>query len=132
MANDGRTRVFLIHLAIYVVVVAICAGVNLWLAPDNLWFIWIALGWGIGVAAHGLALVLRRTRRRERIFIDCKARGFVVHLFAYSAVISLLFVVNLTTTPGRWWFYWVALGWGIGILAHAWGVFGKRRKLRAN
>ena len=121
-------RAFLIHLAVYALVVAICAAVNLWLAPQNLWFIWVALGWGIGVAAHGLALLLRHTHRRERIFIDCQARGFSVHLFAYVAVIVLLFVVNLTATPERWWFYWVALGWGAGVLAHAWCVFRKRRK----
>ena len=120
-------RAFLIHLAIYVLVIVICAGVNLRLRPDNLWFIWVALGWGIGVAAHGLAFLLRRTHRRERIFIDCKARGFAVHLFAYVAVIALLFVVNLTATPERWWFYWVALGWGAGVLAHAWCVFRKRQ-----
>jgi hypothetical protein len=120
-------RAFLIHLAAYAVVVAICAGVNLWLSPDNLWFVWVALGWGIGIAAHSLALALRRTHRRERIFLDCKARGFTVHLFAYVAVIVLLFVVNLMATPDVWWFYWVALGWGAGLLAHAWCVFRKRQ-----
>jgi len=127
MQKDRPMRAFLIHLAIYVLVIVICAGVNLWLRPDNLWFIWVALGWGIGVAAHGLAFLLRRTHRRERIFIDCRARGFAVHLFAYVAVIALLFVVNLTATPERWWFYWVALGWGAGVLAHAWCVFRKRQ-----
>ena len=125
-------RAFLIHMAIYVLVIVICAGVNLWLRPDNLWFIWVALGWGIGVAAHGLAFLLRRTHRRERIFIDCKARGFAVHLFAYVAVIALLFVVNLTATPERWWFYWVALGWGAGVAAHLWCAFRKRKRRHAH
>ena len=127
MEKDPPIRAFLIHLAIYALVVALCAAVNLWLRPDNLWFIWVALGWGIGVAAHGLALLLRRTHRRERIFIDCKVRGFAVHLFAYVAVIVLLFVVNLAATPENWWFIWVALGWGAGVLAHAWCVFRKRQ-----
>jgi len=31
--------------------VAICANLNLWLAPDHLWFIWVAAGWGIAGAA---------------------------------------------------------------------------------
>jgi 2TM domain len=106
----------------------VLAGINLWLAPGKLWFIWVLLGWGIGVAAHGLAAFLRRTHRRERIFVDPKARGFAVHLFAYVAVILLLLFVNLTVTPNVWWFYWVALGWGAGLAFHAWCAFGKRRK----
>ena len=91
---------------------------NLWLTPGTLWFPWVLMGWGIAVATHALALLLRKTHRRERIFIDRKARSFTVHLFAYLAVVLLLFFVNLTVTPKVWWFYWVALGWGAGVLAH--------------
>jgi len=127
MVKDLATRVFFIHLAVYAAAVVICAAVNLWLTPDKLWFIWVLFGWGIGVAAHGLALLLRKTHRPERIFVDPKARAFTVHLFAYVAVIILLFVVNLTVTPQKWWFYWVALGWGAGIAANAWAVFGRSR-----
>jgi len=125
MRQDPRTRALVIHLSAYAVVVAICAGINLWLSPDRLWFVWVAAGWGIGIAAHGLAYWLRHTPRRERIFVNPRARGFTVHLFAYLAVIILLFVVNLTATPNRWWFYWVALGWGAGIALHAWLAFGR-------
>jgi hypothetical protein len=50
-----------------------------------------------------------------------------VHLFAYLATVLILFFVNLTITPKVWWFYWVALGWGAGILAHGWCAFGRRR-----
>jgi hypothetical protein len=123
MPKDPRARALLIHIAAYAVVVAICAGVNLWLAPSNLWFLWVALGWGIGIAAHALAYFLRHSHRGERIFTDPKARGFTVHLFAYVAVIALLFVVNLVATPGSWWFYWVALGWSAGVAFHAWCAF---------
>jgi hypothetical protein len=131
MLKDSDLRVFLIHLAAYVVVSALLAAINLWFAPETLWFVWVLLGWGIGVAAHGLAFLLRRTRRRERIFIDPKARGFAVHLFPYVAVVILLFIVNLTMTPKVWWFYWVALGWGAGVAFHAWCAFGKRRDSQA-
>lgn len=126
MPKDRRTLALLIHVAAYLAVVAICAAVNLWLSPNNLWFVWVALGWGIGVAAHGLAFWLRHTHRRERVFVDCKARGLTVHLFAYAATILVLFIVNLTVTPNVWWFYWVALGWGAGLAAHAWCVLRKR------
>jgi hypothetical protein len=123
MPNDRRKLALLIHIAAYLVVLGICAALNLWLVPGKLWFHWVAIGWGIGIAAHALGYWLRHTHRRERIFIDPKARCFTVHLFAYVAVVVLLFVVNLTVTPKIWWFYWVALGWGAGIVAHGCCVF---------
>src|SRR5262245_16881377 len=128
MFKDLEMRVFLGHLAAFIAGVLICAAINLWLTPGTLWFPWLLIGWGAAVATHALALLLRKTRRRERIFIDRKARSFTVHLFAYLATVLILFFVNLTVTPKVWWFYWVALGWGAGILAHGWCAFGKRRR----
>jgi hypothetical protein len=48
--------------------------------------------------------------------------GFVIHFAAYLAVNILLIVINLATTPGKYWFYWPLLGWGLGIVGHAYGV----------
>jgi len=127
MVKDLSMRIFLGHLAAYVTGTLVCAAVNLWLTPDTLWFPWVLMGWGIAVATHDLALLLRKTRRRERIFIDPKARSFTVHLFAYVAVVLMLFFVNLVVTPKLWWFYWVALGWGAGVIAHGACAFGRRR-----
>jgi hypothetical protein len=117
MFKDLSMRIFLAHFVAFVVATAGLAAVNLWLTPQHLWFVWVLMGWGVAVATHDLALLLRRTRRRERIFIDRKARAFTVHLFAYVAVILLLLLVNLTVTPKVWWFYWVALGWSAGVVA---------------
>jgi len=128
MLKDLVVRVFLVHLAAFLAGTLVCAGINVWLTPDTLWFPWVLIGWGAGVATHAFALLLRKTRRRERIFIDPKARGFAVHLFAYVAAVLILLYVNLTITPKVWWFYWVALGWGAGIVAHGWCTFGKRRQ----
>jgi predicted membrane channel-forming protein YqfA (hemolysin III family) len=125
--KDLSMRVFLVHLAAFVVITAGLAAVNLWFAPQYPWFIWVLIGWGAAVATHALALFLRKTHRRERIFIDRKARSFTVHLFAYVATVLILFFVNLTVTPKVWWFYWVALGWGAGVIAHGWCALGKRR-----
>ena len=85
------------------------------------------MGWGAAVATHAFALLLRKTHRRERIFIDKCTRSFTVHLFAYLATVLILLFVNVTVTPKVWWFYWVALGWGAGLIPHAWSAFGKRR-----
>ena len=128
MFKDLAMRVFLIHLAAFVAGTLICAAVNFWLTPDTLWFPWVLIGWGAVVATHAFALLLRKTRRRERIFIDRKARSFAVHLFAYVATVLILLFVNLTLTPKVWWFYWVALGWGAGVAFHFWCAFFKRRR----
>jgi hypothetical protein len=130
MLKDPGLRVFLIHLIGFVVIVGAAAAFNLYATPDRIWFVWLLAGWGIALAAHGLALLLRNTRRRERIFIDPKARNFAVQLFAYVAVMLLLFAVNYLRTPNVWWFYWVALGWGAGVVAQAWCIFYKHRRAR--
>ena len=49
--------------------------------------------------------------------------GFFIHLTAFLVVNALLVFINLTTSPGRLWFYWPLLGWGIGIIAHAVATF---------
>jgi hypothetical protein len=129
MFRDLSLRIFLIHLLAFIAGTVVCAAVNLWLTPSTLWFPWVLIGWGAAVATHAFALLLRKTRRRERIFIDRKARSFAVHLFAYLATVLILFFVNVTVTPKVWWFFWVALGWGAGIVAHGWCAFGKRQPL---
>ncbi|HXG78421.1 MAG TPA: 2TM domain-containing protein [Methyloceanibacter sp.] len=127
--RDLEMRVFLAHLVAFIVLTVLLAGLNLWISPRYPWWGWVLIGWGAAVATHAFALLLRRTRRRERIFIDRKTRSFAVHLFAYLATVLILFFVNLTVTPKVWWFYWVALGWGAGIVAHGWCAFGKKRPL---
>jgi len=51
-------------------------------------------------------------------------RGFYSHLMVYVLVNIMLFIINLLISPGAFWFYWPLLGWGIGVLVHAVGVFG--------
>jgi hypothetical protein len=49
--------------------------------------------------------------------------GFFSHLAAYLVVNAILIIVNLTQSPGEYWFYWPLLGWGIGVFFHGMGVF---------
>jgi hypothetical protein len=49
-------------------------------------------------------------------------RGFYSHLIMFVLVNALLFVVDVLT-PGGWWFYWPLFGWGIGVGIHAMSVF---------
>ena len=50
--------------------------------------------------------------------------GFYIHLAVYVLVIGLLIVVD-ATDDNDWWVQWPAIGWGVGLLGHAFGVFGK-------
>ncbi|MGK4475440.1 2TM domain-containing protein [Aeromonas molluscorum] len=50
-------------------------------------------------------------------------KGFYGHLISYVLVISLLWVINLVTSPGHIWAWWPMLGWGIGLMAHAFNLF---------
>jgi predicted membrane channel-forming protein YqfA (hemolysin III family) len=127
MRQDHAMRAFFIHLGVYVLVVGLLAALNLYRSPNNLWFIWVLLGWGIGVAAHGLAIVLQRSGRREAVFTDKRKRSFLVHLFVYLAVNALLIVVNLLYMPGYYWFLFPLVAWGVLLAAHAYIAFFRGR-----
>lgn len=49
--------------------------------------------------------------------------GFYMHLGIYIAVSIVLVIVNLSTSTEYLWFKWPLMGWGIGVLFHALGVF---------
>ena len=44
--------------------------------------------------------------------------GFYRHLYSYVAVNVILIVINVLFSRGEWWFYWVSLFWGIGLVSH--------------
>ena len=49
-------------------------------------------------------------------------RKFYNKLFFYLGVVAVVFIVDALTGPG-WWFYWLALGWGIIIAGQAFRLF---------
>lgn len=49
--------------------------------------------------------------------------GFYKNLTVYLGVNLVLFLINLFTSPGEWWFYWVLFFWGIGVFFHFIKVF---------
>jgi hypothetical protein len=57
----------------------------------------------------------REARARVRAL-----RAFYQHLMVYAAVIGMLFLVNLASSP-IWWVQWPAMGWGLLLVLH--GVF---------
>ena len=67
---------------------------------------------------------------RENKYLRAKERveqlkKFYSNLTAYILVISLLAGINYWANEWRYmWFLWAAFGWGIGILFHAFKVYG--------
>ena len=50
-------------------------------------------------------------------------KGFYSHLITYILVNTGLVVINLLTSPEYLWFIWPLMGWGVGLLIHAFSVF---------
>jgi len=62
-------------------------------------------------------------------------KGFYGNVIAYCCVIPFLIFINVTYSPNYQWFWFSALGWGFGVVMHAFKVFGyssdwEERKIR--
>jgi hypothetical protein len=57
-----------------------------------------------------------------------KKRDFTTHVFMYVAVNAMLVVIWAVTSGGDdfFWPIFPILGWGVGVAANAWDVFGRR------
>lgn len=65
-AEDRVSAGFWSHLVSYIVVVSALAILNYQRNPDNLWVLWVAGGWGIGIVAHALAYFSDRGKMVDR------------------------------------------------------------------
>ena len=62
---------------------------------------------------------------RERAIRRLKAKGeFKVHLLAYVLVNAFLVVIWAVSGADFFWPVFPILGWGIGLVFHAWDVYG--------
>ncbi len=50
-------------------------------------------------------------------------KDFYSHLINYGIVVGAFFILNLITSPNYIWAWWIAIGWGIGVISHALSVF---------
>ena len=64
----------------------------------------------------------RAKRRVEEL------KKFYANLVTYTVINVILIIINLVTSPGSLWFYWVTIFWGAAILLHASKVFVLRGK----
>ena len=60
-------------------------------------------------------------RAKERVE---KLKGFYGNLISYCTVIPILIIINVNTSSGFQWFWFPMLGWGFGVLMHAFETFG--------
>ncbi len=59
-----------------------------------------------------------------------KRAAFKVHAFLYIIIIVFLGIINLATSSHYLWFFWPALGWGLGVVIHGFVTYaGSFKKL---
>jgi hypothetical protein len=51
-------------------------------------------------------------------------KDFWIHLAAFLVANTGMTTLNLIQQPDKLWFHWVLMGWGAGLLLHAFKVFG--------
>jgi hypothetical protein len=52
-----RRRDFYVHLAVYVVIMSGLVLLNWAISPTFWWVVFPAIGWGVGLAAHGVSVL---------------------------------------------------------------------------
>ena len=48
---------------------------------------------------------------------------FFIHAGVYAAVMTLIVIINLVTSPQQVWFVWPLIGWGFAVVLHGVRVF---------
>lgn len=56
--RQSATLAFAIHLATYIGVIGLLYAINLASEREDLWVTWPAIGWGVGLFAHGAAVLI--------------------------------------------------------------------------
>ena len=67
-----------------------------------------------------------QTLREQAIERLKKKRDFRAHVFIYAAVNSALVVIWAVTGSGFFWPIFPIIGWGVGVGANAWDVYGRK------
>jgi len=61
-------------------------------------------------------------QQRAKKKVEAKI-GFRIHLTIYIVVITLLIIINYSTSTEYIWFKWPLLGWGIAVIIHALSIY---------
>ncbi len=69
--TEVEKRGFLVHLVVYVLVNAMLIAINFIYSPEDIWFFYPLIGWGIGITAHYLNAV----RWIEKLLKEMEAKA---------------------------------------------------------
>ena len=53
-------------------------------------------------------------------------KGFYIHFIVFIAVMTVLLAADYAG-GGSWWVHWPLIGWGLGLLGHAFLVYAPRK-----
>lgn len=74
----SRPRIgFYIHVAVFLLVNALLITINLRTTPENIWFYWPLMGWGLGIVLHAgllLALPNRPASGQRRLAAELRSK----------------------------------------------------------
>ena len=115
--SDNSWPGFLRHLGPFVIVIGVLGFINLLTSPNYPWFLWPALGWGVGLVFH-----LRNVILRDLTIPNEKWRSFIDHFSAYGIISGLLIGIYLLAGAGYPWFLWPVGIWGTAVFMHLWAT----------
>ena len=91
-------------------------------------------GWGFGMGFHALVYLMYNDKIKYLSELR-KQSGFkilfIFHAWFYGTINLFLLILDLTTTPNEFWFFWSLGGWGIAFGFHAFGFFTWDKSLEA-
>ena len=65
-------------------------------------------------------------RRAAAVARIAEKHDFRNHAFIYFVVNTMLVIIWAASGAGYFWPIWAIGGWGIGLAAHAWRVYGEK------
>ena len=127
ITSSKKWRGFLGHLGPYVIVIGMLGLINLLTDPGGYpWFLWPALGWGVGLAFHLFGIIMS-----EITNLSDKWRSFWGHFGSYAIITGLLVAIYLMTDPGGYpWFLWPAMIWGAIVALQFFGTISDKSSHR--
>lgn len=85
----------------------------------------LAIASEVGLSSESIERAARDLQERRaseaarRTIVTRRRRLLAFHAAAFSLLNLALFAVNVSTTPGEWWFLFPVVFWGLALLVHA-------------
>lgn len=144
-ARSEKKSHFGTHLGVFAATNIFLGALNIFTSPGFPWSLIVAGGWGIGLVSHLRAVFNRRKKKKRQALSKTKTKeqkflinelsklenGFNQHLTSFVSTNAFLMMLNLITSRGKLfpWFLFVFGGWGIGMVAHWFGFKNKMKTI---